>query len=176
MTTDEYLRLPETPAPEELVYGFVRNAPAPTPGHQWVLGELFLALRTHVEQHHLGRVWPAPIDVVFDRERHLVVQPDIIFVSHARMRFVTDRVWGAPDLVVEILSPKPRIGRLDERIAWFAEYGVRECWLVRPEPRELEVVTFADRRVHRRDAFRRGDLIASAVLPDFRMAPDDILP
>ena len=44
MTTDEYLRTPETLLPEELVYGFVRNAHAPTPGHQWALGRLFIAL------------------------------------------------------------------------------------------------------------------------------------
>jgi hypothetical protein len=81
MTTDEYLRTPETLLPEELVYGYVRNAPAPTPGHQWPLGQLFIALSAHVEKHRLGRVWPAPIDVVLNREKSLVVQPDILFVS-----------------------------------------------------------------------------------------------
>lgn len=43
-----------------------------------------------------------------------------------RLRIVTDRVWGAPDLVVEVMSPRPRIGRLPERLAWFAQYGVGE--------------------------------------------------
>jgi Uma2 family endonuclease len=175
MTTDQYLRMPETLAPEELVYGFVRNAPAPSPGHQWALGELFIALSAHVEQHTLGKVWPAPIDVVLDRERHLVVQPDIVYVSNERMRLVTDRVWGPPDLVVEVLSPNPRIGRLDERIAWFAEYGVRECWLVRHDPGEIEVVAFAGRALDSRTAYGPEDPIVSQAVTGFRKSLNEIL-
>lgn len=165
MTTDEYLRTPETLLPEELGYGFVRNAPAPTPGHQWALGRLFIALSGHVEKHRLGRVCPAPIDVVLNREKNLVVQPDIVFVSHKRLHPVTDRVWSAPDLVVEILSPKPRIGKLDERLAWFAEYGVRECWVFHEPARELEVLTLTDGGVDRRQKFAGDDRIVSSVLP-----------
>jgi Uma2 family endonuclease len=48
---------------------------------------------------------------------------------------VTDRVWGPPDLVLEVLSPRPRIGTLQERIDWFSRYGVRECWLVHQDAR-----------------------------------------
>jgi Uma2 family endonuclease len=79
----------------------------------------------HVERHRYGKVWPSPIDVILDPEQHLVVQPDLIVVSNAPLRLVTDRVRGAPDLVIEILSPRPRIGDLDERLEWFARYGVR---------------------------------------------------
>ena len=93
----------------------------------------------------------SPIDVVLDRDRRLVVQPDLIVVAEERLSMVTDRVWGPPDLVVEVLSPWPRIGTLDERIGWFAQYGVRECWLVHQDTRTVEVLEFsagtiADRR------------------------------
>jgi Uma2 family endonuclease len=175
MTTDEYLKLPETMVPEELVYGVVRDAASPTPGHQWVLGELFAALRTHVDDHRLGRVWPAPLDVVLDRERHLVVQPDLVFVSMERLGIVTDRVWGAPDLVVEILSPRPRIGTLEERIGWFARYGVGECWLVHQFVREVEVLEFAGGAVATRNMFAADAPIRSKVLPQFTCCLDDIL-
>src|SRR5688572_31426670 len=50
-----------------------------------------------------------------------------IFVSKARAHIVSDRIYGAPDLMIEVLSPHPRIGREDERVAWFARAGVREC-------------------------------------------------
>ena len=125
MTTDEYFLTPETMLPQELVWGRVRDAAAPTPGHQWVVGGLYIALTDHVRQHGGGAIWLSPIDVVLDRDSHLVVQPDLILVSEPRIGIVTDRVWGAPDLVIEVLSPWPRIGTLDERIAWFAQYGVR---------------------------------------------------
>ena len=174
MTTDEYLRLPETLDPEELIYGLVRSAAAPTPGHQWVLGRLFLALTSHVERRGLGRVWPAPVDVVLDRGKHLIVQPDLVFVSLERIGMVTDRVWGAPDLVVEILSPKPRIGTLDERIGWFAEYGVRECWLIRQEEREVDVLGF-DKSGVARSTFDSSEPIRSVVLPAFDLTLQRIL-
>ena len=175
MTTDEYLSLPEKLAPEELIYGLVRSAASPTPGHQWVLGRLFLELSSHVDRNRLGRVWPAPLDVVLDREKHLIVQPDLLFVSIERMGMVTDRVWGAPDLVVEILSPKPRIGTLDERIGWFAQYGVRECWLIRQAEREVEVLAFEEKTFARRTTFEPEMQIRSVVLPAFDRSLDDIL-
>ena len=167
ITTSDYFRMPETLLPQELVYGMVREAPGPTPGHQWSVGEIFVALRAHVQEHGLGRVWTSPIDVVLDREGHLVVQPDVIVVSSGRLGIVTDRVWGAPDLAVEVLSPSPRIGRLEERLEWFARYGVRECWLVHQVTNEVEVLEFADGGVSRRRWFRADETIRSAVLPRF---------
>jgi Uma2 family endonuclease len=171
MTTDEYLRMPETMLPQELVGGVVRDAPAPAPGHQWAVGKFFIALTEHVRQHHAGRVWLSPIDVVLDREQHLVVQPDVIVVSEARLGMVTDRVWGAPDLVIEILSPRPRIGMLEERLEWFARYGVRECWLVEQDAREVEVIEFEAAVVARRRVFLPGESIRSGVLPGFHASP-----
>lgn len=174
MTTDEYLRMPETMLPQELVGGVVRDAPAPAPGHQWAVGQFFVALREHVLQHAWGRVWLSPIDVVLDRDRHLVVQPDIIVVSEARAGIVTDRVWGPPDLVIEVLSPRPRIGTLEERIEWFARYGVRECWLVHQDAREVEVLEFAAASVARRRVFKPEESIRSGVLPEFHASPATI--
>ena len=168
LTTDQYLRTPETLLPQELVYGLVREAAAaPTPGHQWVAGRFFLVLTPHVEELGLGRVWMSPIDVVLDRDAHLVVQPDVIMISRPRLGIVTDRVWGAPDLVIEVLSPNPRIGSLDERVGWFAEHGVRECWLVHQTVCEIEILEFAAGAVAGRRLFHPEEPIQSKVLPEF---------
>jgi Uma2 family endonuclease len=175
LTTDEYLQTPETMLPQELVYGVVRDAPAPAPGHQSAVGRIFVALLQHVERRHLGGAWLAPLDVVLDRERHLVVQPDVIVISNTRMHILTDRVWGAPDLVVEVLSPHPRIGTLEERIGWFARYGVRECWLLHQERREIEVLDFADAAISSRCTFDASSPIRSEVLPDFDLSLDAVL-
>ena len=77
--------------------------------------------------------------------------------------------------MVEILSPKPRIGKLDERLAWFAEYGVRECWVFHEPARELEVLTLTDGGVDRRQKFAGDDRIVSSVLPDLESSLDAIL-
>jgi hypothetical protein len=70
--------------------------------------------------------------------------------------------------VLEVLSPHPRIGKLDERVAWFGEYGVRECWLLHQPQKRVEVLGFADRRVVRRKSFDQDAAIESEVLPEFR--------
>ena len=166
VTTDQYFTMPETRLPQELVYGFVRDAPAPTPGHQAMVGAFHLALAHHVAERRLGRVWLSPIDVVLDRARHLVVQPDLIVVTQARLHIVTDRIWGAPDLVVEVMSPRPRIGTLDERLGWFAEYGVRECWLVHYLSAQIDIRQFAAGEATKR-LFEKDEPLRSLVLPEF---------
>lgn len=175
MSTDEYLRTPETVLPQELVYGMVRDAAAPAPGHQVAVARMLVALVRHVEARELGAVFPSPIDVVLDRERHLVVQPDLVFVARNRLHIVTDRIWDAPDLVVDILSPHPRIGSLEERVGWFAQYGVRECWLLHQRERELEVLMFTEGLLASRRAFAARTPVESVVLPDWDLSVDAIL-
>jgi Uma2 family endonuclease len=169
LTTDEYFRTPETLWPQELIYGVVREAAAaPTPSHQGVVGEVYRRLWTHVEEANAGLVFLAPIDVVLDKPRGLIVQPDVIVVMNDRRHIVTDRVWGAPDLVVEVMSPLPRLGRLDERLDWFAQYGVRECWLLHQVTRQVQIVSFADgRRTGLREFFGHQRIL-SGVVPGFQ--------
>ena len=148
MTTAEYLRTPESLVPTELIYGKLRVAESPLPRHQAVVLDLGTALVAHVRQRRLGEVWISPLDVILDADRALIVQPDLFFISNDRSHIVTDRVRGAPDLVVEVLSPNPRIGKLGERIGWFQEYGVKECWLIHQLEHRVEVLNFSG---HERD-------------------------
>jgi Uma2 family endonuclease len=175
MTTDEYFRQPETLQPAELAYGVMRVADAPSPRHQSAVADLFRALDEHVNERELGRMWLAPLDVVLDAERALIVQPDLLFISHAREVIVQDRVRGAPDLVIEVLSPNPRIGRTVEHITWFAAYGVRECWWVDTTRSEVTVMSFGDRRVEARRTFTTAEPIRSRVLPAWSRTLDDVL-
>jgi Uma2 family endonuclease len=113
--------------------------------------------------------------VILNDERALIVQPDLMFISNERSWIVTDRVRGAPDLVVEVLSPNPRIGKTEERVTWFAEYGVRECWLVHVDRREITVITYAHRRIASRMTLGRRHSLSSSVFPDFTESFDDIV-
>ena len=175
MTVDDYFKTPETLKPMELAFGVLRVADTPAPRHQSAVAHLFLALEAHVRARQLGRMWLSPLDIVLDDRQALIVQPDLMFISNEREWIVRDRVRGAPDLVVEVLSPHPRIGRTEERVGWFGEYGVRECWLVHQDRREIAVLGFADRRLRKRRLFNAREPVSSAVLPEFSMSLEDIL-
>jgi len=172
LTTNEYLQTAETLRVQELIYGTVQLAESPSPRHQDLLLEIAVLLRVFVGQHRLGSIWMAPLDVILDPGRALIVQPDLFFISNKRRDIITDRIWGAPDMVLEVMSPNPRIGDLQQRVNWFCEYGVRECWLVHQLTREIEVLQLERHGVVSRRTFRGLEQIESGVLPFFGIAPE----
>src|SRR5687768_7530062 len=174
MNTLEYFRTPERLAPQELVWGYVREAAAPSARHQRVVGALFIRLAEHLQTTGAGEAWLSPLDVVLDPEQDLVVQPDLSVVLNDRADLVTDRIWGAPHLVVEVMSPRPRIGSVEERLEWFARYGVQECWLVHVPGARIEVIRFQDGLIVSR-MFGPADSIRSSVLPGLRLTPLDVI-
>ncbi|HEY5619159.1 MAG TPA: Uma2 family endonuclease [Vicinamibacterales bacterium] len=176
LTTDEYLRTPETLQPTEVIYGALRVAGAPTVRHQQALCAFLVALALHVRERRLGIVLVSPLDIIFDYERALILQPDLVFISNGRRTILRqERVIGAPDMVLEVLSPHPRIGNLQERIDWFVQYGVREIWLLHQLREQFEMLIVQDGRVARRDVSDYLTPIRSDVLPEFTMTVGDIL-
>ncbi len=175
MTTADYLRTPESNRVQELWRGVFRVAESPTSWHQDLALEIAIAIRAHVKPHDLGKVWVAPLDVILDHDRAIVLQPDVVFVSHERLAIVTDKVRGAPDLVVEVLSPLPRIGTLTERVDCFAAHGVRECWLVHQPTRTTEVLTFEGGRIAHRASAAASQPVPSRVLPDLQFRLEDAI-
>jgi Uma2 family endonuclease len=168
MTTADYLRTPETVLPRELAHGVLRVADAPSISHQRMVGELFFALTPFVRERQLGELFLAPTDVILDVDSAVVVQPDLVFVSRDRSHIATDRIHGAPDLVIEVLSPHARIGRVDEQVGWFCKYGVGECWLVSLSERHVAVLRLDTHGVTSRTLHKPGEELASAVLPGFK--------
>ncbi len=80
----------------------------------------------------------------------------------------------APDIAVEVLSPRPRIGDLHERIEWFARYVVKECWLVDLTRRQVAVLAFEEGRIAGRGLFGGLERVVSAVLPELHLSPSDL--
>ena len=169
MTTDEYLHSYETNRPRELSYGIVREPPAPFFSHQNVVLTIARRLADHVERAGLGIVAVAPLDVVLDAGRSLIVQPDVLFVSAERSSIIRDQVWGAPDLVAEVLSHSTKHRDRGEKLAWYRQYGVLECWLVDLYGDSVTVVDFTGSAPDSR--FARGvDSIRSTVLPELGLS------
>jgi Uma2 family endonuclease len=161
-----YLSDAESLRRRELVWGVVREPPAPLWSHQEIVTRATVLLYEHVTSRRLGKVNAAPLDVVLDEKRGLVVQPDVVFLSNERLHVVRNQVWGAPDLVIEVESVGTRRrDRVDKR-AWYRRYGVREYWLIDTVAETVTVFRFGDGRATRRTFGRRARL-RSAVLPEF---------
>jgi Uma2 family endonuclease len=166
----EYFRLPESMRPMELVYGVVREPPAPRYGHQSVVTTLTALLHEHVRTRGLGQICVSPVDVVLDKEAALVVQPDIVFVAAPHLDRVKDRIWGPPDLVVEVLSRRTALRDSTTKLAWYVRYGVRECWLVDLQHRSIEIVELQQELLRRTRCV--GDVpMRSGILPDWDASP-----
>ncbi|MSO29971.1 MAG: Uma2 family endonuclease [Acidobacteria bacterium] len=129
-------------SPAELIHGTVRKpAPPFSPAHQPLVARIHGALDDYVTPRGLGRLFTA-IEIVLDRREGLVLLPDITFIVEGRESIVNERVWGPPDMVLEVTSPATSSSKLLERVAWYSGYGVRECWadatraarVGRPEP------------------------------------------
>lgn len=126
LTAAAFLALPETNLPTELLDGELIQMPSPDVRHQRGIGHLFVLLRGLVPD---GEVFVAPLDVVLDEDN--VVQPDVMWVAgESRCQITDQRLIGAPDLIVEILSPGT--ARHDRRIKFrlYERHGVREYWIV----------------------------------------------
>ena len=161
-TVSDYMTTPEDKR-YQLLDGEMILAPSPTDRHQAILGELFSALHQFVTENHLGRVRFAPLDVVLSD--YDVAQPDLLFVSNARSNVITEaNIQGAPDLVVEILSPSSVQYHRGYKRTLDGRHGVREYWIVDPEDRTLEVYVSGDQGLVHRATYRGRDTLTSPLL------------
>jgi Uma2 family endonuclease len=143
LTVADYRELPEGPPYFQLIEGDLFMSPSPNLFHQRILRRIFFALAKYLEAHPTGEAIFAPSDVFLSDLN--AYQPDLYFVSNARKSIFTEQgVEGAPDLVVEILSPKT--ARLDKGVKRqvYARTGVEELWIVDPESKTVEVYRFAE--------------------------------
>jgi len=143
LTARDYRQLPEGPPYYQLLEGDLYMAPSPDRFHQDILGNLHFILRSHLEKCPLGSIHLAPSDVQLTDLN--ICQPDLYYVSRMRRAILTAQgARGAPDLIVEILSPKT--AKLDRGVKReiYARSGVEEMWLVDPARKKISVYRFAE--------------------------------
>lgn len=139
MTYQDLLRLPDDLLRHELIDGEHFVSPAPAVKHQDVVVNLARILSTFARTERLGKVLVGPVDVLFSQRD--VVEPDVLFVSARRADRLHPRyIDGAPDLVIEVLSPSHRgYDRIKKRRLYDA-HGVPEYWIVDPDAQTVEVL------------------------------------
>lgn len=160
MTAKAFSELPESNLPTELIDGELIVSPAPIPEHQSASVELLFLLRGIIPN---GKLFHAPIDVYFDEAN--ILQPDIVWVAQDSQCFIGDkRLEGAPDLVIEILSPSTARRDKNKKFSLYEKHGVREYWLVDPIAQYVEVWRLEDGKFEPKGVFGPGDTFTSAVL------------
>lgn len=169
ITYELYRQLPDDGKRYEVLDGELVVSPAPSRRHQRLSTRLHYHLFRHVEvERSLGEVYAAPFDVVLSDTN--VVQPDLIYVAQERLELFQERgLFGAPDLVVEILSPRTRRRDRGLKKAIYARFGVRELWLVDPDRSEVEVWRLADGEDVLEGRLTPSDTLVSGVVPELRL-------
>ena len=159
----------------ELLKGKILEMSAPSPIHQEISGNLQGALFVFLKNSRC-KLYTAPFDVRFpqkgESQVYTVVQPDLCVVCDLE-KIDSKGCVGAPDLVVEILSPENSKKEMKSKFALYQEEGVREYWIVDPE-RELVFVYVADNKKFKPTIPIADDYVCSTIFPDFKIHTADI--
>ena len=171
-TYEDYLNTPEDKR-YELLDGELIMVASPTWPHQRTEMKLGIRVGGFVERNELGETASAPMDVVLSDTD--VVQPDLLFVSHERTHIIAhNAIHGAPDLVVEILSPSTARRDLTFKRRLYAKYGVKEYWQVNIDERRVTVLSLGDNDYEVAAIYGSGETLTSPILPGFALPIDEI--
>jgi Uma2 family endonuclease len=170
LTYDDFVLFPDDGKRHELIDGEHYVTPSPNLKHQAVSTNLVALIWTYLRRNPIGRVYAAPLDVVFSHFD--VVEPDLLYVSDARRDVLTTKnIQGAPDLVVEIGSPSTR--RRDEKLKHqlYERFNVTEYWVVDPDIDVVRVYRLQDGKYLRAQelVLRHGDMLTTSLLPGFEL-------
>ena len=174
-TYEDWLRLPDDGARYEVIDGVLHVTPPPGTDHQFSSFDLARAMAEHADDHHLGIVLPAPIGVRVPGQ-DVPLQPDIVFVRSERAAIIEPKyIEGAPDIVVEVLSPSNWPYDRNEKFATYQAGGIPEYWTVDYRARTVEVFALEGGEYTLVDGIKReGDRATSRVLTGFEIAVADV--
>lgn len=142
LSVDEYALLPNDGKRYQILDGELDVTPAPTPRHQRISRKLCRMLEDGLGSGGRGEVFYAPIDVILDR--HNVVEPDLVYVSAARAGIIGEKaIEGAPDIIVEVLSPSTRRTDVLVKSELYARFGVAWYIIVDPDIDRVEIYRLA---------------------------------
>ena len=171
LTYADYEKIPADNFRHELIEGEEFMTPAPNLDHQAVVVRMTRLLGNYVAAQKLGRVFVAPTDVVLSQ--HDVVEPDLLFVSNERASILTEKnIQGAPDLVVEVLSPSSAAFDRGKKLELYDRAGVREYWIVDLPAQTVEIREFGETR--RTRTYKEGQAFESVILPGLSVRLDEI--
>ena len=157
----------------QLLDGELIEMPSPTYYHQEVSSNIYIPLRLFTVDGGIGKVFYAPLDVILSE--HDTAQPDVLFISNARRHIFGARVIeGAPDLVVEVLSPSTARYDLGYKMELYARHDVKEYWIADCDAATIRVLLLVNGAFVEMGVYGRRDTLTSPTLPGFSLDIDDV--
>ena len=140
-TLDDYYALPEDQR-FELIDGWLYEMLAPVPLHQRIAGEIHRQIANYILDHD-GDCIPfiSPIDVQLDCDNKTMVQPDVTILCK-RDKMTKKNLYGAPDFILEVISPSTRRKDYTKKLQKYIDAGVREYWILDPYAKRILVYFF----------------------------------
>ncbi|MCL6612834.1 MAG: Uma2 family endonuclease [Peptococcaceae bacterium] len=161
-TVEDYMKMDDGRR-YELIGGKLFVVPSPRPKHQRVSGRIFYQFENFLKNNDLGEVFDAPIDIVLGEH---ILQPDVLFITKERSDIIGElNIQGAPDLVVEILSPSTAAHDKKKKSRLYFKHGVKEYWLVDPDAKIVDVFKAGEKEWRWVGAFDQEDILHSDLLP-----------
>ena len=171
LTYEDYVELPDDKR-YEIIDGELYEMTAPTFRHQDILFNLTLIFGPYTRNNRLGKARFAPIDVIFTSED--IVQPDLVFVSEARRHIIENHgIVGAPDLIVEVLSPSTEAHDRNQKARLYERHGVAEYWMVDMEAETIEVRRLRDGEYGDAEIYDSG-FVSSPLIPGLEVGLADV--
>ncbi|WP_003544372.1 Uma2 family endonuclease [Desulfotomaculum nigrificans] len=170
-TIEDYMKIDDGQR-YELIGGELIMVPSPKPRHQRVSAKISFQFESFLRQNPLGEVYYAPIDVLLGDQ---VVQPDIIFISDNRLNIVGElNIQGAPDLVIEVLSPSTASYDKKKKGQIYLKYGVKEYWTVDIDAKIIDVYKVGEKQWQWLGSYDEEDTITTQLIPGLEIKLNEI--
>lgn len=165
-TVEDYMKLDDGRR-YELIGGELIMVPRPRYKYQKIAGRIFMKIESFLEENPIGEV-VQEVDVCLGDE---VVAPDVLFISRDRLDIIGElNVQGAPDLVIEILSPATASYDKKQKSRLYFKHGVKEYWLVDPDVKFVDVYAAGEKEWRWMGAFDQEDVLTTAILPGLEIS------
>jgi Uma2 family endonuclease len=159
-TYEDYLRLDDG-NDYEVIGGKLILVPKPRLYHQEIVGRLIIFLGNFIKENRQGKIY-SDVDVIFADQ---VVSPDVIFISKDRFSIMTENnIQGAPDLVIEVLSPSTQKYDRKQKSQLYYSGGVKEYWIVDPGLQLVEIFVPGEKDWNRAGVYDEEDILYSPLL------------
>ena len=170
-THADLLLMPDDLKRREIIDGDMFTTPSPTWRHQLISGNILFAFLRHLEVHSVG-IAVTHLDVILSD--YDVVEPDLLFILNEHRNVIQDWIRGAPDLVIEILSPITEATDRGPKLKVYARFGIPEYWIVDPEKNAIEVYRLEERTYRLAQIVQGQETLTSPLLPEFALEVGEV--